>query len=303
MRLSNLDLNLLIVLDVLLESGSVSRTAQQLLLTQPAVSNALSRLRSHFDDDLFVMAGRNLTPTPLANNLRDEVRQLIALSRHIVSKRGIFDPASTERHFSIVCSDNVALVLFAPLVRLLADKAPGVSLQYVQSDAHAIAKFNSGGFDFLISPRYMTQPGANCELILSDEYCVIADAANERYNSPLGLHEYRNAKVISPRIGDLSHLCLAEEYLIEQGVVAQAQIICAGFLPLAPLVAGTPYIALAHRTYAVPAARSWPIKIIEPEFELPKIEQVLMWRGHLDGDPAAKWLRSALLELSKQFTL
>lgn len=294
MRLSKLDLNLLVVLDTMLERGSVSRTAQQLLLTQPAVSNALARLRVHFKDDLFVMTGRNLTPTPLARSMRDEVRHFINLSRQIVSKRGEFDPATAMRRFSVVCSDNMGVVMVSPLAQLCAQQAPGICLQFVQIDSHAIGQFNEGKFDIMVAPRYLVQPGANQESLLWDDYCVIADRGNDRYGATLSLDEYRRATVVSARMGDLSHLCLGEESLIAQGIVAEARIICAGFLPLAPMVVGTPHIALAHRSYASIFQNRWPIRVIEPAFELPRVEQVMMWRRHLDGDPAAAWLRDKI---------
>ena len=69
MRLQKLDLNLLIMLDILIAERSVSQTAQRLSMTQPAISNALARLRAHFDDELFVLMDRKMVPTPLCRSL------------------------------------------------------------------------------------------------------------------------------------------------------------------------------------------------------------------------------------------
>jgi LysR family nod box-dependent transcriptional activator len=93
MRFHNLDLNLLVVLDSLLQERSVSQTAQELRLTQPAISNALSRLRLHFEDDLLVQVGRKMVPTPFAETLAEPVRQALDDLRRIVVTRSEFDPS------------------------------------------------------------------------------------------------------------------------------------------------------------------------------------------------------------------
>ena len=99
MRLQRLDLNLLVLFNSLLNHENVSRAASELNLTQPAVSNALARLRQHFEDDLFVMTGRRMAPTPLADSLREPISNFLELSKSIARSRRGFDPATSEQTF------------------------------------------------------------------------------------------------------------------------------------------------------------------------------------------------------------
>ena len=118
MHFRNLDLNLLVVLDALLVEESVSKTAERLNLTQPAISNALARLRHHFQDDLLVRLGRQLVPTPLAQTLRDPVRDALLQIQSIADARPSFDPKTEQRQFTIVSSDYVAATLLTEARKL-----------------------------------------------------------------------------------------------------------------------------------------------------------------------------------------
>ena len=116
------------MLDILIQEGSVSLTAQRLKLTQPAISNALARLRAHFDDELFVLMDRKMVPTPLCRSLAEPVRRIMSELSLIAAARAEFDPTKTDRTVTIVCSDYVFLVFLSRAIRELAAVAPGVCI-------------------------------------------------------------------------------------------------------------------------------------------------------------------------------
>ena len=123
MHLQRLDLNLLVALDALLRTQSVTRAAEQLCISQPAMSGALNRLREHFDDQLIERAGRNMVLTRFGQELAGRVADLIRDTGHLIQLRPGFDPSTSDRSFTIVASDY-AMVVLMPLVLPRAHSAP-----------------------------------------------------------------------------------------------------------------------------------------------------------------------------------
>ena len=119
-NLSRVDLNLLVVLDAIVAEGGVSRAAERLNLTQPAVSHALARLRELFDDPLFVREGRSLAPTSLTKRLIEPLRQSLLALGTLIEKGESFDPARTETTFTVSMRDPMEVLILPAL-----DEAPG----------------------------------------------------------------------------------------------------------------------------------------------------------------------------------
>lgn len=129
MNILNFDLNLLRVLDVLLRERNVSRAAEQLALSQPAVSNALNRLRETLDDPLLVRVGRQMQPTPRALALEAPLRQALQQIAWQLSDGRDFDPARAEQRFEIAVTDYVEQLLMPELLARLAEQAPGLAVR------------------------------------------------------------------------------------------------------------------------------------------------------------------------------
>ena len=123
MRFKRLDLNLLVALDLLLETRSVSQAATRMNLSQPAMSSALARLREYFGDELLVADGKRLYTTPYAELLMPRVRDCLGQLDALVSSPSKFEPSTSQRRFSIICSDYIAAALLVPLSARLATEA------------------------------------------------------------------------------------------------------------------------------------------------------------------------------------
>lgn len=128
--LRNFDLNLLKVFDAVMAERSLTSAAHQLALTQPAVSNALRRLRETLGDELLVRQGRNLVPTPRAQELWPAVRDTLLRLQTAIAPN-VFDPASASTTFVLTMADATAAELMPPLVDLITKRAPDVSLRVV----------------------------------------------------------------------------------------------------------------------------------------------------------------------------
>jgi DNA-binding transcriptional LysR family regulator len=126
------DLNALYVIEALALERSVSRAADRLGLTQPAVSHALARLRESFQDDLFVRAGAVMAPTPVGEKVIDGVQRALAVIRQDIWQAKSFDAATTTRTFSVCLSDMGVIVLLPRLLAALHAQAPNATLRPIQ---------------------------------------------------------------------------------------------------------------------------------------------------------------------------
>src|SRR5258708_16259787 len=137
-NLSRLDLNLLVVLMAIADEGGVSRAADKLNLTQPAVSHALARLRLAMGDPLFVRHGRTLAPTALTQRLIEPLRRSLQTLEQLIARDHGFDPARTEATFTVAMRDAFEVLLLPPLMRGFAREAPRVDLRCVQVRRRAV---------------------------------------------------------------------------------------------------------------------------------------------------------------------
>ncbi|MEN0106379.1 MAG: LysR family transcriptional regulator, partial [Pseudomonas sp.] len=128
MNISTFDLNLLRVLDALLRECNVSRAAERLSLSQPAVSNALNRLRVLLDDPLLVRVGRAMQPTPRAQALAGPIHAALQQIEQSLSAGEVFDPARSKQHFKIAITDYVELICMPRLLEQLSQLAPGIRI-------------------------------------------------------------------------------------------------------------------------------------------------------------------------------
>ena len=153
MNLKGLDLNLLVALDVLLRERSITRGGERLGLSQSAMSGALARLREYFSDPLLVPVGRSLMLTPLAEGLSDPVTRILRDIQAAISTRAEFDPAHSDRRFSIMASDYAFTAFMPQLFARLEREAPSVTLQLRQLSPDWHEELNRGDIDFLIVPE------------------------------------------------------------------------------------------------------------------------------------------------------
>jgi LysR family nod box-dependent transcriptional activator len=295
MRLQKLDLNLLVLFNSLLNHENVSRAASELNLTQPAVSNALSRLRQHFEDDLFVMTGRRMAPTPLADSLREPISSFLELSKSIAKSRRVFDPAVSEQTFSIVCSDYIAATLLTRLARRICGSAPNVTLRHIPICDDALEQVYQGTHDLLIAPNSVIALPLLSTPLFEETFVPIASADNKYLGPDLSLEQYLSARHVVAQFGHKSRPTVIEQFLTCHGYDLKNCVIIESFLLFADFVAGTPLLATAQKRYALEKQKQIPIKILTPTFELPSIHEHLFWSQHIDADPASRWLRGEIV--------
>ena len=151
MNYREIDLNLLLILDALYDTGSTTLVAERLKVSQPTVSFSLGKLRDVFGDELFVRHGASMQPTPLAQSIREPVRRVVETVRFDILRERAFDPVSAERTFSLSASDIGELVFLPRLLEQLTVSAPKLNLRSLtMPPAELREAMTTGGVDLAI---------------------------------------------------------------------------------------------------------------------------------------------------------
>lgn len=301
MRYRRLDLNLLVALDALLSECSVSRAADRLCLGQSATSSALGRLRVHFNDPLLVQVGRRLQPTAVGLALLPKVRAALALTREVVDAPLNFDPATCDRHITLVASDYVASVLLPAVSRALARVAPGIRLSLrdmpVTRDGEVVSEaLDHRRSDCVIVPERRLNPAYPHVPLMSDRLCCIVCAQQTQFAEGLSFADYLAADHVVREFSDGQNLAMDAAHLHELGVVRRVAVAVESFVLMPEFIVGTARIATVFHRQAQRFAQRYPLRIHPAPLPFPEAVQVLQWHPYQEQDPAMKWFRALLLE-------
>ena len=151
MRFNRFDLNLLLALEALLHEKSVTRAAERLFISQPAMSAALSKLREYFGDELLVRVGRDLELTPRGRSLLEPTRQALANFQSVLCPREIFDPLVERRTFTVISPGDVTAWVLQPLMRKLEVVAPGIRIKVERPSIEGLARLAQGNVDLVLT--------------------------------------------------------------------------------------------------------------------------------------------------------
>ncbi|WP_190235615.1 LysR family transcriptional regulator [Allorhizobium terrae] len=294
MRYKKLDMNLLAALDVLLRTKSVSQAADELFITQSAMSNALGRLRSFFSDPLLVQVGRQMELSPLAQSLSDPLRDIIMRIDGSIIVSPSFAPIESDREFTIVLSDYSLTVLGGELSRRIMEDAPGVRLNLRPQMASPEKLLERGDIDLLVVPASIAVDNHTREHLFEDKLVVLASAD---YPGPdiMDRQSFIDAPmvVMEPFFGQDSFAVLA---MRAAGIEPRKAISTYAFSSMANLLKGTNRIALIQERLARLAMAEGGFRIMAPPIAVPPLEQTLRWHRHRSRDPGLIWLRKLVKE-------
>jgi DNA-binding transcriptional LysR family regulator len=170
--LSAIDLNLLVAFEALYAEQSVTAAAQRLHVGQPAMSAALGRLRSLFADDLFVRVGRDMRPTAKADAIAPQVMAALNTVRMTLTDRQTFDPAQSQRGFTLATSDYFASLILPKMLALFSDQAPQIDLRLIPVEKHSFVELIDDGIVDLALGTFDTLPTHICQATLLTEKFV-----------------------------------------------------------------------------------------------------------------------------------
>ncbi len=284
---SKIDLNLFVVFEAIYAQQSLTRAAGVLHVTQPAVSSSLAKLRSIFDDPLFVRSPSGMSPTPLARQLIGTVRDSLKNLDICVAARIGFDPASSTRTFRIHATENAELILLPELLSLLAIQAPEVNLEVIFMDRREVAfALASGNIDLAIDAPLLSHAELISQPLYADDYSCVMRNGHALSKSELSLRKFVDSRHIhvSSRLSGSGHIDLALRSIGEQRRIA---LRLQHYAALPALLQQSDFIA------AIPAsiAKHWQVHSRALPFAAPKLELRLFHHKSASHDPALLWLR------------
>ncbi len=296
MRLEKVDLNLFVVFDAIYRERSVTKVAVLLNLTQPAVSNALSRLRQTFDDPLFVRTPNGMAPTPVADSVVGDVREALALLGRSVGVNARFDPSTSEKVFCLGMNDLAESLLLPRLHAVVNTNAPKVSITsyYVAREA-ATDDLKAGTIDLLLDAPLVNAKELNQERLGELPYVVAMRPEHPLAKGELKVDDYlagEHIHVSSRRKGrgqmDIALHALGyrrrvamrvQNYLVAARITAETDLIWT----VPKVLADT----LSLHTVALPFA-------VDP------LEWNLYWSKSAENDPANQWMRDVFKAVARE---
>jgi DNA-binding transcriptional LysR family regulator len=298
MKLTDIDLNLLVVFHRLVQDGRVSRVAESLGLSQPAVSNALRRLRDLLDDELFLRTPAGMAPTPYALQLAQPVAQALQTLQGALNVRASFDPARSERCFTLAMTDVGEIYFLPVLMDALAREAPGVTLRCVPvADASLREDMAAGRVDLALGSLPQLQAGFFQQALFRQRYVALMRANHPLAtgSTPLTATQYRqvaHVRVVSAGTGHGQ----VDSALDRLGMVRRVQLTVPHYVALGHVLGSTDLVATVPERFAQRACTPFGLVTRPLTPRLPASTIAQLWHAHLHRDPGHQWLRAMVAQ-------
>ena len=293
MDIKRIDFNLLVTLDALLAERSVSRAAQRLNLSQPALSAQLARLRAMLGDPLFVPSHRGMTPTPLALGLQAPLAAALARLRDVVTSARAFDPARDEFTLHVACSDYVQSALLLDFTLALRRAAPGLRIALRPADSARLeAQMEQGDVDLAVLTPEGIAESLRSRPLFEERYVFIARRGHPALRRPLDTRRFCELEhvMVSPRGG--SFATPVDEVLDAQGLRRRVVVSASTFHSVLDLVERSDLVAL------VPArmveGRNVRVRVLAPPLPVPGFAIHMAWHDRNHRDAVQRWVRERL---------
>jgi DNA-binding transcriptional LysR family regulator len=296
MNLRELDLNLLVIFNQLLVDRSVSVSAESLGLTQPAVSNALKRLRITFNDELFVRTTNGMQPTPFAVQLAEPVSQAIGLLHGAINRHDEFDPATSRKRFVVAMTD-IGEIYFVPrLIDALLKLAPGISVSTLRSNAQLSESLASGEVDLAVGLLPDLQAGFYQRRLFHHRYVCLCRKDHPLTQQPMtreGFCEFGHVRIVAASTGHGE----IDTHMQRAGLQREIRLEVPHFVAVGHILQNTDLIATVPERFANSCAQPFGLTSLPVPLPLPEIAINLFWHGKYNRDPANKWFRQLMFDL------
>lgn len=299
MRFKQLDLNLLVALDHMLRLRSISRAAEQMNMSQSAMSNALTRLRQYFDDPLLVQVGRRLELTPRAEALQDPVRDVLVRVDAAISLQAAFEPRQSNREFSVLLSDYSMQVLMPYVLRLVHEASPTIRFRLLPQQTYPYLEIDRGEADLLIAPAMFCSREHPQTPLFEDEFCCLVWKGSRFAGKTLTERDYAEAGHVRI-ITSTGSNSFEEQFLEQRGIARRIEVSAYTFTALPHLVLGTDRIATVHGLIARQALRDLPVERHPLPVHWTPLDEQLQWHEHRSRDPGLIWVRGIIERAARE---
>jgi len=298
MNLRSLDLNLLVVFDAIYEHRNVTRAAETVFLSQPATSNALSRLRHHLKDELFLRSPTGLRPTPRATELAPRLRSILSELTDVLDPQ-VFDPATTTVSLTIATVDYFEVVVGPWLMKILSREAPGIRARFTPTRGRAQEALDHGDVDFA-SAAFGTvhERFGQCELLTDSYYCCVRKGHPLSKKKPT-LRQYAKAShlLVSPGGGVRGFV---DDELAKAGLTREVSLVVDHFAVAPNLVANSDLILTAP-VRLLNSLKTPKLVVLESPVSTPERYRFLelIWHDRLSRHPANEWMKNAIIRAAE----
>jgi len=284
------ELNLLVIFDCVMTERSITRTAQRLSMTQPAVSNAVARMRSAWNDELFVKDGRNIQPTTYAQNLWQQVKDpLYQLSQAIDPDE--FNPQTAQRTFRIAVNDIVVDTLWLEMRNFFERHAPGINLHAVPyNGANAQVVLADAGVDLVISGGIPDDSSIRSSHLFDTCFVCAMRSDHPLAQSELSLEEFVNAEHLLVSLSGDSY-GVTDRVLHQYDLTRRIAMTVNHFSSAAPLLMDTDLIAILPAGAIYKDVANGNLAVTHCPVDIPQSSISMLWHKRQDKDAGLKWLR------------
>jgi len=306
MQLNRFDLNLLIALDVLLREKNVTRAAERVHVSQPAMSAALHKLREYFGDELLVRVGREMELTPRGLSLVEPVREALLSIQATLGTQPSFAPGTAQREFKIIVTEEAVPDFLPAILRRVASEAPGIRCRIELISQTALTRLEYGEADLclcldnlrLYEAREFPESLRSARLRPVRWICAV-DRDHPTVGETLSAEQFYKLPHVLGRPSGYS--ASAEELMRRMfDIELTVHLTVPSLLHLPLVLAGTNYIATLPERVARLFPATMPIKTFPIPFPQPEQHELLLWHKRHEPDPAHAWLRELIVQLAQQ---
>tara|TARA_B110000091_G_scaffold180567_1_gene197476 strand:- start:269 stop:1180 length:912 start_codon:yes stop_codon:yes gene_type:complete len=291
-----IDLNLFIVFDAIYCEGNITKAASVLNLSQPAVSHSLGKLRTYFDDALFIRQGNEMRPTPVAKNVIADVREALHQLQVCLVQSRQFEPLTSRKNFTLSMHGSLEPYYLPILMESLTKESPSINLRSnVRVRRTELEnKLASGDIDLAIDALFPVSNNIMHTKLEQDQLVVVARKNHPSFSKKLDLTTYLSLDhvLVSSRSSGPG----VEDFELSRlGVHRNIALRCQHALAACRVILGNDMLLTLPRISAKMYSEMLDISIFEMPVELPDIDVHLYWHVNVDKDPANKWLRNKMI--------
>jgi len=299
MELRDIDLNLLVVFNELIVERRVNAVAQSLGITQPAVSNALARLRRHLGDELFLRTSKGMEPTPFAARLAEPVAYALGMLQTALNHRTSFDPATSSRTFVLAMTDIGEIYFLPPLMNLMARIAPSVCVSTVRNAAGNLKdEMEAGRVDLALGLLPDLKAGFFQRRLFCHRYVCLFRKGHPLDKRQMTLAEFSNADHVVVIAAGTGH-SRVDAMLEDSGIRRSIRLRVPHFVAIGHILRETDMIATVPERFAYRCAEPFGLSYVPHPAKLPEIAINQFWHARFHREPGNQWLRGVL---SDQFS-
>ncbi|MCE4062112.1 LysR family transcriptional regulator [Pandoraea sputorum] len=309
MDLHAVDLNLLVVFQHLYNARRVSRVAEALGVTQPAVSNSLARLRKLFNDELFIRTSRGMLPTPMATELAEPVAAALDALHGVFNRQLAFDPATSQRAFQIAMTDIGEVHFLPKLMHALGERAPGITVSTVRNTAVNLREeMAAGQVDLAVGhlpdlsaeffQRRLFRQKYVCMFRPGHPLDRVTTSARSKKTSTTRMtrEDFERSEQVMVVAAGTGH-GQVDEFMARAHVQRNIRLRVPHFVALADILHATDLIATVTEKFAQRSAQHFGLRYVDHPLDIPDVQINLFWHARYHREPASQWMRTLLFEL------